>query len=52
VLNVQIQRPYRRAFHEALPEMLAAPRDISIWHPVRTDEKAGSSVDEPPGEPG
>ena len=31
VVNVQIHRPYRQAFHEALPTMLAAPRDISIW---------------------
>ena len=52
MLNVQIQRPYRRAFHEALPEMLAAPRDISIWHPVRADLKAGGSIGEHPGEPG
>lgn len=37
VLNVQLQRPYRQAFHEALPEMLALPRDISIWCPLRAD---------------
>jgi quinol monooxygenase YgiN len=37
VVNVQIHRPYRRAFHEALPKMLAAPRDISIWRCLRAD---------------
>ena len=37
VVNVQIHRPYRQAFHEALPTMLAAPRDISIWRCLRAD---------------
>ena len=37
VLSVQLHRPYRQAFHEALPTMLSAPRDISIWHGLRAD---------------
>lgn len=37
VVNVQIHRPYRQAFHDALPAMLAAPRDISIWRCLRAD---------------
>jgi quinol monooxygenase YgiN len=37
VVSVQINRPYRRAFHEALPEMLTRPRDISIWRALRAD---------------
>ena len=37
VVNVQLLRPYRHAFHEALPTMLAAPRDISIWCCLRAD---------------
>ncbi|TCV74614.1 quinol monooxygenase YgiN [Neorhizobium sp. R1-B] len=37
VLDVQLQRPYREAWHAALPELLAGPRDISIWHPIRSD---------------
>jgi quinol monooxygenase YgiN len=37
VVNVQVHRPYRKAFHEALPTMLAAPRDISIWRCLRAD---------------
>jgi quinol monooxygenase YgiN len=41
VLRVQIQRPYRRAFHDALGEMLAEPRDISVWEPLRADRRGG-----------
>ncbi len=41
VVNVQIHRPYREAFHSALPTMLAAPRDISIWRCLRTDRSIG-----------
>jgi len=37
VVNVQLLRPYRQAFHEALPTILAAPRDISIWRCLRAD---------------
>ena len=39
VLNVQIQRPYRRAWHDALPRILAKERDITIWEPLRADRK-------------
>jgi quinol monooxygenase YgiN len=39
VVNVQLLRPYRRAFHDALPLMLERPRDISIWHALRTDRR-------------
>ncbi len=37
VLNVQLHRSYRQAYHDALPELLAEPRDITIWHPLRAD---------------
>jgi autoinducer 2-degrading protein len=37
VLNVQIHKPYRKAFHDALPTVLAEPRDIEIWEPIRAD---------------
>ena len=40
VVNVQLHRPYRKAFHEALPTMLAAPRDISIWRRLRADRSS------------
>jgi quinol monooxygenase YgiN len=39
VLNVQLHRPYRRAWHEALPRLLAQERDITIWEPMRSDRK-------------
>ena len=40
VMNVQIHRPYRKAWHDALPELLASERDISIWEPIRADRRA------------
>lgn len=39
VLNVQMHRPYRRAWHDALPTLLQQDRDISIWEPIRADRK-------------
>ena len=38
VVAVQLARPYRRAFHDALPEILAANREINIWRPLRSDD--------------
>ncbi|HEV2529414.1 MAG TPA: putative quinol monooxygenase [Thermomicrobiales bacterium] len=40
VITVQLARPYRRAFHEALPEVLATEREISVWRPLRSDDRA------------
>jgi autoinducer 2-degrading protein len=37
VVNVQIHKPYRQAYHDALPELLAEPRDVTIWEPMRSD---------------
>jgi quinol monooxygenase YgiN len=42
VVNVQLERPYRRAWHAALPEILAEPRDISSWLPLRADRREPS----------
>jgi quinol monooxygenase YgiN len=39
VLEVQLGRSYRDAWHKALPELLTRPRDISIWEPLRADER-------------
>jgi (4S)-4-hydroxy-5-phosphonooxypentane-2,3-dione isomerase len=39
VLDVQLHRPYRRAWHEALPTLLEQERDITIWEPLRADHK-------------
>jgi quinol monooxygenase YgiN len=39
VLRVQLERPYRRAWHEALPDLLREPRDISVWESLRADHR-------------
>ena len=39
VLDVQLNRPYRQAWHKALPELLAEPRSVSMWQPLRADQK-------------
>jgi quinol monooxygenase YgiN len=43
VLQVQLHRPYRQAYHQALDELLTEPRDISIWQPLRADRRDGAS---------
>ncbi len=43
VLAVQLLRPYRAAYHAALPELLVEDRDVSVWHPLRADRAAGVS---------
>ena len=37
VLNNQLSRPYRQAYHDALPELLSGPRKISVWTPLSAD---------------
>ncbi|WFU77005.1 antibiotic biosynthesis monooxygenase [Bradyrhizobium sp. CB2312] len=39
LLNVQIKRSYRNAWHEALPGLLVRDRDIEIWEPLRSDHR-------------
>jgi quinol monooxygenase YgiN len=39
VLNVQLQRPYRREWHAALDDVLASPRHIAIWRLLRSDAR-------------
>jgi len=39
VLNVQLHRPYRRAWHEALPKILQGEREISVWQKIRVDRR-------------
>lgn len=39
VVNVQLNRPYRRAWHDALPRILLSGREICVWEPIRTDRK-------------
>jgi quinol monooxygenase YgiN len=42
VLQVQLHRPYRKAWHEALPKLLTSERDIAIWQPLRADRALAS----------
>nr|WP_245416327.1 putative quinol monooxygenase [Microvirga sp. 17 mud 1-3] len=37
VIEVQIGRPYRQAFWDRLPDLLAEPRRIGTWQPMRSD---------------
>lgn len=37
VKTVQLQRDYRQAYHAALDDLLARPREIAIWQPERAD---------------
>lgn len=39
VLDVQLHREYRRAWHDALPALVVGERDISVWTPMRSDRK-------------
>jgi quinol monooxygenase YgiN len=41
VMANQLRRPYREAWHAALPELIVRPRDIAIWQPIRADRKSG-----------
>ncbi|MES2034600.1 MAG: putative quinol monooxygenase [Pseudomonadota bacterium] len=42
VLDVQLHRPYRAAWHAALPALLASERQISVWEPLRGDRGPAS----------
>ena len=44
VLNVQLHRPYRQAWQAALPHILEAEREISIWEPIKADGLQPSPV--------
>jgi quinol monooxygenase YgiN len=37
VVAVQIHRPYRQAYNEALPKLLERPREVRVWRPLRAD---------------
>lgn len=37
VLEVQLNRPYRAAWHASLEEILERPREIQIWTLLRVD---------------
>jgi quinol monooxygenase YgiN len=39
VVNEQLKRSYRRAWHDALPRVLEGEREISVWEPIKVDRK-------------
>ena len=39
VVNIQLDRPYRRAWHAALPRLLHGTREISVWAPIKSDRR-------------
>lgn len=39
VVEVQLARPYRAEWHESLPDLLAQPRIVGMWHPIRRDSR-------------
>jgi quinol monooxygenase YgiN len=39
VVEVQLKRPYRKAWHDALPAILVGERDIAMWRPLRADHR-------------
>lgn len=43
VLAVQIHRPYRRDWHDALTSVLRRARDITVWEPMRCDRRTSQS---------
>ncbi|MCB5201069.1 antibiotic biosynthesis monooxygenase [Neorhizobium sp. T786] len=43
VLTVQLARPYREAWHAALPDLLAGERKISMWQKLRDDQQVASA---------
>jgi quinol monooxygenase YgiN len=42
VMAVQLQRPYRRAWHDALPALLRSPREVTVWQKLRADRNSAS----------
>ena len=47
VMEVQLARPYRQAWHDALPRLLQREREVSMWQPVRSDRVPGECMAAP-----
>ena len=47
VLDVQLRRPYRQTWHDALPRLLEHERDITIWEPMRSDRNSDQDAPRP-----
>ena len=39
VVNAQLNRPYRRARHDAQPRIVEGEREICVWEPIKVDRK-------------
>lgn len=37
VVAVEVKRPYRQTYWERLPDLLARPREVQVWRPLRGD---------------
>ncbi|MBS7705570.1 putative quinol monooxygenase [Chelatococcus asaccharovorans] len=46
VIDIELKRPYRAAWHAALPDLLQEPRRISMWEAIRSTTPAAAV---PPG---
>ena len=44
VIEVQLARPYRKAWHDALPRVLQRERGVTIWQPLRSDRAPSLST--------
>jgi quinol monooxygenase YgiN len=44
VLAVQSGRPYRQAWHIALPTLLRKPREVEVWRQLRVDRHASAGA--------
>lgn len=47
LVEVQMRRPYRDAYWARLPELLAAPREVGVWAPLRADFAPNPTVRRP-----
>jgi quinol monooxygenase YgiN len=47
LIEVQMRRPYRDAYWARLPELLAAPREVGVWTPMRADVRPDPSTRSP-----
>lgn len=42
VVAVEVKRPYRQAYWDGLPALLARPREVQVWRPIRGDFRVGA----------
>jgi quinol monooxygenase YgiN len=47
LVEVQMRRPYRDAYWVRLPDLLAAPREVGAWTPLRADFGPNPTVRRP-----